>query len=75
MVSPLAWLLRRVNAEPALWGPEELNVLLKGTLAHAVFEALFAPGRALPDPDAIDEHVHDQLNHAIRRCAPFLRGA
>jgi RecB family exonuclease len=72
MVSPLAWLLKRVGAEPALWAPEELGVLLKGTLAHAVFEALFAPGDALPDREAIPADVREHLGHAIRRCAPFL---
>ncbi|GMQ76977.1 MAG: PD-(D/E)XK nuclease family protein [Gammaproteobacteria bacterium] len=75
MVSPLAWLLRRVGAEPALWAPEELGVLLKGTLAHAVFEALFAPGAALPDPDAITTAVREHLGHAIRRFAPFLNAS
>ncbi len=73
MVSPLAWLLRRAGAEPAGWGPEELDVLLKGSLAHAVFEVLFAPECALPDDDAIETRVRAHLGEAIRRHAPFLQ--
>jgi RecB family exonuclease len=75
MVSPFAWLLKRVHAEPALWGPEELGVLLKGTLAHEVFEAMFTPGVALPDRNAMATPVREHLKQAVRRCAPFLQSA
>ncbi len=48
MVSRLAWLLRRLGAEPLGWAPEGPNVMLLGTLAHQVFEELFQ--KELPIP-------------------------
>lgn len=73
MVSRLAWLLRRLEAEPLLWAPESANVALLGTLAHKVFEDLFRPGEALPDSSEIPGRVESLLEDAIRRLAPFLR--
>ena len=75
MVSRLAWLLRRLEAEPLLWAPESADVALLGTLAHKVFEDLFRPGEALPDPSAIPGRVESLLDDAIRRLAPFLRAS
>ena len=43
MVSRLAWLLRRIKAEPLGWEPERPNVMLLGTLTHRVFRGAF-PG-------------------------------
>ena len=34
MVSRLTWLLRRLDAEPLEWAPEEAGPALLGTLAH-----------------------------------------
>ena len=42
MVSRLAWLLRRINAEPLGWAPERPSVMLLGILTHQVFEETFS---------------------------------
>jgi ATP-dependent helicase/nuclease subunit B len=75
MVSRLAWLLRRLEAEPLLWAPESADVALLGTLAHKVFEGLFRPGEAPPDSSEIPGRVETLLDDAIRRLAPFLRAS
>lgn len=75
MVSRLAWLLRRLEAEPLLWAPESADVAMLGTLAHKVFEDLFRPGEAFPDPSVIPGRVETLLDDAIRRLAPFLRAS
>ena len=75
MVSRLAWLLRRLEAEPLLWAPESTDAALLGTLAHKVFEGLFRPSEALPAPDEIQGRVAILLDEAIRRIAPFLRSS
>ena len=75
MVSPLAWLLRRLHAEPLGWTPESANVMLLGTLAHEVFEKLFNKDRQLIEIKQIETRVESLLDEAIRRHAPFLRAA
>lgn len=74
MVSPLAWFLRRMKAEPLSWAPETLDPALKGTLAHHVFEKLFAAGAPLPAAAEIRSSAERLLNEAIREEAPFLTG-
>jgi len=75
MVSRLAWLLRRVNAEPLAWEPERPDVMLLGTLTHQVFEALFQVSRPIPDLATIGSQIEPLLDAAIRTHAPFLRAA
>ena len=75
MVSPLAWLLQRLYAEPAAWGPEDANVLLQGTLSHSVFEDLFAEDSALPSRGKLPGLVKKGLERAIQRSAPFMQSA
>jgi len=75
MVSRLAWLLRRLNAEPLGWAPESATVMLLGTLAHQVFEELFQKGHPVPESEEITERVSGLLDDAIRQHGPFLRGA
>ena len=75
MVSPFAWLLRRINAEPLGWEPERLNVMLQGTLTHQVFEKLFQASSPIPEPEAINSKIEPFLDSAIRTHAPFLRAA
>jgi hypothetical protein len=72
MVSPLAWLLQRLYAEPAMWGAEEANVLLLGTLSHSVFEHLFEENSALPDRVKLPKLVRNSLAKAIKSEAPFM---
>lgn len=75
MVSRLAWLLRRIDAEPLGWEPERPNVMLLGTLTHQVFEELFQVSRPIPDMATIDSQIEPLLDSAIRTHAPFLRAA
>lgn len=73
MVSPLAWLFERLGIEPREWTPETLDVMAKGTLAHAVFEHLFAPGKPLPSAVVVTEQVPMLLEETIHKIMPFLR--
>jgi len=75
MVSRLAWLLRRINAEPLGWKPERLDVMLQGALTHHVFEKLFQAGNPVPEPEMVRERAGPLLDAAIRDRAPFLRAA
>ena len=75
MVSGLAWLLKRLEAEPLAWAPESANPLVLGTVAHKVFENLFQPGAALPTPEEIPRRVEALLDEVLKRLAPFLRGS
>ena len=73
MVSPLAWLLQRLYAEPAMWAAEEANVLLQGTLSHTVFEKIFAEDSKLPARGKLPALVKKALAEAIKREAPFMQ--
>lgn len=73
LVSPLAWLLGELGARQVSWAPETLDVMLRGSLAHEVFEQLFPPGSDYPDHDAIAALVPDLLMERIRAIAPFLQ--
>lgn len=75
MVSRLAWLLRRLYAEPLGWAPESPNVMLLGTLAHQVFEALFQSDQQIPEREEVVDKVPDLLDDAIKQHGPFLRAA
>ena len=74
MVSPLAWLLRRLGAEPLGWAPEAANVILLGILSHEVFDQLFPKGKPLTENDAIANDVPALLDDAIHQHGPFLKG-
>lgn len=73
MTSPLAWLFNRAGLEPREWQPEELDIMTKGTLAHAVFEYIFQVGAAFPSREEISEQVPALLTRAISENSPFLR--
>jgi len=75
MVSPLAWMLRRLGVESKSWAPEEFDVLIQGTLAHYVFEKLFNPESGLPDKETIDTQSKVILDEGILQYAPYLRGS
>jgi ATP-dependent helicase/nuclease subunit B len=75
MVSRLAWLLRRIDAEPLGWEPERPDAMLLGTLTHQVFEELFQVSRPIPDSPVISAQIEPLLDSAIRTHAPFLRAA
>ena len=73
LVSPLAWLLRRLGAEPLPWAPESAMPTVLGTVVHGAFERIFRPGAALPDDKDMEPLVSDTLDEVARRVAPFLR--
>ena len=73
MVSPLAWLIRRLGAEPLLWSPESADPRVIGNLAHKVFEDLFPPTQELPEQEQVATRARDSLDGAIQQQAPFLR--
>jgi hypothetical protein len=75
LVSPLAWLLSELGAEHLSWQPERLDVMLRGSLAHEVFEHLFTANTPPPDDAAITSRVPDLLMERIRAIAPFLQSA
>ena len=74
LISPLAWLLRRLDAEPLQWAPEADNPLVIGTLAHSVFEKVFRPGSELPSEEEIKSRVAAVLEEVAMQQAPFFRG-
>lgn len=74
-VSPLAWLLRVLEAEPSSWEPESLGPMAAGTIAHAVFENLFQPERDLPDEGAITSLIPQLLDKAVLDRMPILRSS
>ena len=73
LTSPLAWLLRRVRAQPLEWSPETADPALLGSLAHGIFEDLFAPGRELLAAGEVAERVEGALESCIQQQAPFFR--
>jgi RecB family exonuclease len=75
MVSPLGWFFDRLDIAPLSWAPEELDLATKGTLAHDVFEKLFAPEITPPGASKIELAVEKLLNDAMLRRAPFLLGS
>ncbi len=75
LVSPLAWVLGELGASHVAWAPEALDVMLRGSLAHEVFERLFVPGSDHPDDATITARVPELLADRIRALAPFLQGA
>ncbi len=72
LVSPLAWLLDELGAKHVVWQPENLHVMLRGTLAHGVFEDIFVAGLALPASEAAAAQVPTSLLSRIGAEAPFL---
>jgi hypothetical protein len=73
LISPLAWVLAELGAEHISWQPEALDVMLRGSLAHEVFERLFPPGKDHPSDEVIEEKVPELLLERIRAIAPFLQ--
>lgn len=73
LVSPMAWLLGELKIKNISWQPEALDNMLRGSLAHEVFERLFVPGFAHPDDAIIEARVPELLAERIRALAPFLQ--
>lgn len=75
LVSPFAWLLRGLGAEPSNWEVDTLGSLEQGTIAHAVFEDVFPEGKDLPELDDIPELVEEALQRAIEKHLPIAKTA
>lgn len=74
VVSPLAWLLQEIGAEQSAWVAEALDIKIRGTIAHHVFEKVFPEDVPLPDPADLPGAVDEMFEQAISRHARFLRG-
>ena len=73
LVSPLAWLLRRIDAEPLPWAPETAGPNVLGSLAHGMFEQLFRPGADLPERAGLSSRARNLLDEVALKQAPFMR--
>jgi len=72
LVSPLAWLLSRVDAQPDLWSADTMDARLQGNIAHGVFQLLFTVDGDLIEKDAVENAVDGALAEVIRQQAPLL---
>ena len=75
LVSPLSWLLGRLDALPDPWSADALDALLQGNIAHGVFENLFEKDGQLIARDDVESAVDDALAEVIRQQAPLLSTA
>ena len=73
IVSPLAWLLGEIGAEDMSWTAETLDVLLRGNIAHDVFENVFKAEQKPPEGEELQDAVSEAYDQAIGRLANFLR--
>ncbi|WP_299821906.1 PD-(D/E)XK nuclease family protein [uncultured Jannaschia sp.] len=73
LVSPLGWVLEELGARDVAWAPDDLDVLVKGSVLHAAFERLFPPGPPRA-PDAVRDAASAALDAAIASDVPFLAG-
>jgi ATP-dependent helicase/nuclease subunit B len=73
IVSPLAWLLSTLGAEPDPWKPDVLGPAVQGSIAHDVFEHLFVVGEPTPDATSIMAKMPGLMERAITHLFPVLR--
>lgn len=73
LVSPLAWLLRRIGAEPINWAPENAGPDILGSLAHGAFELMFRPAAELPERASLPARTSATLDEVALQQAPFFR--
>lgn len=74
LVSPLAWLLSEMGAEDQSWGAESLDVMMKGNIAHHVFEHIF-PAGDIGNADSIRAALPEAYDEAVSLYAGFLKSA
>ncbi len=72
LVSPLAWLMQKLGAEPSSWEPESFSPLTSGTLAHGVFETIFPKGTYRPIWENIQVEIEPAFQRSLRDISPFL---
>lgn len=73
VVSPLAWLLEEIDARDLSWSAEELDVLIRGNIAHHVFEHVFLKDEPPPPDEKLSAAISEAYAKAVFRYAPFLR--
>jgi hypothetical protein len=73
VVSPLAWLLEEIDARDMSWSAEELDVLIRGNIAHHVFEHVFLKDEPPPPDEKLTAAIVEAYANAMSRYAPFLR--
>lgn len=73
LVSPLAWLLRQIGAEPVNWAPETAGPNILGSLAHGAFELMFRPAADLPERESLQARTSATLDEVALQQAPFFR--
>ena len=74
LVSPLAWLLHRLNALPQEWEPESVGPLLAGSLVHSVLQDLVDEEFLHRSPDELASDVKRILEQAARKQGQHLLG-
>jgi len=72
MVSPLAWLFNRYHIDSHEWGAEELDAMTIGSIAHEIFEQLFARKKPLPQRGRIKGKIEILFHQVINKDYPFL---
>ncbi len=73
MISPLAWFLYRQGLESKVWGVQELNVAMQGTIAHGVYEDCFNKKNPNGDITKIDKTIEKRIiKHALFLNQPHL---
>ncbi|MDA9954063.1 PD-(D/E)XK nuclease family protein [Planktomarina sp.] len=75
VVSPLAWLLGEIGAGDMSWQPETLDIMIKGNIAHEVFEYAFLPDVNIPDEATLLTLLPEVFDNALRHNAAFLRAS
>lgn len=72
LVSPLVWVMTESGARQVEWRPETMNILVQGSLYHAVFENLFPEGEPTPDETGLRAEFDTAFDTAVRKKARFL---
>ncbi|MBL4767696.1 MAG: PD-(D/E)XK nuclease family protein [Rhodobacteraceae bacterium] len=73
LVSPLVWVMTEAGARQVEWRPETMDVLVQGSLYHAVFENLFPEGKPTPDEAQLRTSFDAAFDKAVRKRARFLQ--
>ncbi|CUJ83649.1 Inactivated superfamily I helicase [Shimia thalassica] len=73
LVSPLVWVMNEAGASQVDWSPSKMDVLVQGSLFHAVLELCFPAGEPIPDESAIRARFDESFDKAMLREAPFLQ--
>ncbi|WP_114283712.1 PD-(D/E)XK nuclease family protein [Candidatus Halocynthiibacter alkanivorans] len=73
LVSPLVWVMTEAGARQVEWRPETMDILVQGSLYHAVLENLFPEGEPTPDEARLRANFDAAFDKAVRKKARFLQ--